>query len=110
MEVQNNRELRRSIQPKKLNHLGLGLVLGVIMPWLVLLLTFSQSSDDESFLVFLEGMWYLRALMKLLSLCAVINVGVFMLFIKTNRLNSARGVLLATFMYAFGVVLYRMIV
>ncbi|MCL3780407.1 hypothetical protein EMN47_08380 [Prolixibacteraceae bacterium JC049] len=103
---------RKKIPAKKKtwNRLGIGLFLGLLLPWVILLITYTQAANNQSFVSFLEGMWHMRALIKLLSLCTIINVGVFMLFIKTNRLTSARGVLMATFIYAFVVVFYRMMI
>jgi hypothetical protein len=40
-----------------------------------------------------------------LSLCVIANLAVFFLYIYTERMQSARGVLLSTFLYA-GVVAY----
>jgi len=43
-------------------------------------------------------------LSPLLSLCAVINLGVFFLFIKINYLQTARGIILSTFLYGLLIV------
>ena len=110
MEPTNKKQTPEKEQPKNLNRLELGLVAGLLMPLLILLVTYTQASNEQSFVSFIEGMWHMKALVKLLSLCAMINLGVFMFFVKTNRVNSARGVLLATFVYAFIVLTYRVFV
>jgi hypothetical protein len=48
-------------------------------------------------------------LSPLLSLCAIINLGVFFMFIRINHLHSARGVILSTFIYGVTIVALKFI-
>jgi len=48
-------------------------------------------------------------LFKLLSLCAVINLGAFFLFYQTQNDKAAKGVIFATFLFAFAVIVNQII-
>jgi len=90
---------------QKFDSLPLGAVLGLISPILAMFgyyLYFYSYMTIRGFIHFLQlGNIYT----PLLSLSVVINLLVFFIFIWTDRLFSARGVLLATFIYA-GIVVY----
>ncbi|NBC84401.1 MAG: hypothetical protein GVY19_13625 [Bacteroidetes bacterium] len=80
-----------------LNNIFLGCVLGLILPAIAGFLVFEIRFDDYSFRAFISMLNVQGVLTQVLSLCVVPNLLAFFLFIWTNRLLSARGVLLATF-------------
>lgn len=88
----------------KINNIWLGLVLGLIVPWIVMLIYYRinyyyLSANDFLYkTVFME-----RVFVPLLSLCVLGNLLAFFLFIWTDKLLSARGVLFATILYAIAV-------
>lgn len=88
----------------KVNNVWLGLVSGLVVPWLVLLVYYRinyyylTANDFLYKTVFLE-----RVFVPLLSLCVIGNLLAFFIFIWTDKLLSARGVLFATILYAIAV-------
>ena len=91
----------------KFDSLRLGVLLGVISPMIALLGYYAVSFNQMT----LKGFYlWSRASDKtsaILSLCLVANLAVFFIFIKTNRNESARGVLMATFIYAIPVIYFK---
>jgi hypothetical protein len=85
---------------KKFDHTIIGLLLGIAVPFLVLAVFFffkySHMTVDRFFyMIRLED-----TLSPRISLCVIANLFVFYSFIWTHRYKSARGVILATFIYA----------
>lgn len=85
---------------KKYDKLLLGLALGIITPVLVLLVYYQVNFYYIRVDTFLYETFMKRIFLPLLSLCVVGNLAVFFLFIQTDRYLSARGVVLATLIYA----------
>ncbi|HRH01507.1 MAG: hypothetical protein IPO70_04265 [Bacteroidetes bacterium] len=88
------------VQIKKYDKLLLGLALGIITPVLVLLVYYQVNFYYIRVDTFLYETFMKRIFLPLLSLCVVGNLAVFFLFIQTDRYLSARGVVLATLIYA----------
>jgi hypothetical protein len=88
------------VQIKKYDKLLLGLVLGIITPMIVLLVYYQVNFYYIRVDTFLYETFMKRIFLPLLSLCVVGNLAVFFLFIQTDRYLSARGVVLATLIYA----------
>jgi hypothetical protein len=88
------------VQIKKYDKLLLGLVLGIITPMVVLLVYYQVNFYYIRVDTFLYETFMKRIFLPLLSLCVVGNLAVFFLFIQTDRYLSARGVVLATLIYA----------
>jgi hypothetical protein len=95
---------------KKLDKLLIGTLIGIIMPLLVFGSIYLIRYHAVPIRQYISLLWSHQLLIKLLSLCAIPNLLFFMLFINTQRLRAARGVLLATFIFAFIVLIYRLIV
>ena len=85
----------------------LGAITGLIAPLISLfvfyLVKYSQISFSKFFNDILLGY---NILLPVISLCVIVNLLVFFIFIWTNRNYSARGVLLATFVYG-GYMMYQ---
>lgn len=81
-----------------------GIPAGTIAPVLGVLTFYLANFRHSDFLVFAELAVRQNLLSPLLSLCAVINLGVFFLFVRINHLHSARGIILATFIYGIIIV------
>ncbi len=77
-----------------------GLIPGIVLP-VISLLGFWMVRSDEGFFDFLAHSQRFEMLPKLLSLCAIPNLLLFFVFIWTNRIFSARGVILATLIVGF---------
>lgn len=94
---------------QKMDKIGVGLVLGLIVP-ILLLWAYWQVNyaymDLNKFFYFLDqGQLHT----KLISLFVVINLAIFFGFIWTNMNLSARGVLYATFVYTILIGVYKML-
>jgi len=85
---------------KKFNTLLTGLIPGLVLPALTLLGIWIVKSD-RSFVDFLQQFQQMKMLSKVVSLAAIPNLLLFFLFIWTNRNFSARGVIFATLLLAF---------
>jgi len=85
---------------RKFDSTALGTILGIIAPLisflLILKFVYPFEYSDKS----LRSFWMFIMAPKIISLGALPNLGLFMLFIYTNRLKSARGVLGATILLA----------
>tara|TARA_R110002049_G_scaffold200971_2_gene371670 strand:- start:388 stop:690 length:303 start_codon:yes stop_codon:yes gene_type:complete len=93
----------------KIDHIWMGMLLGVILPIIVLAIFYLSSYSYLTVPTFLRKMAFMEIIVKLLSLCAISNMGLFFTFYYFQKDKAARGVLLSTFIYAFGVVIYKLV-
>ncbi|MBN2348205.1 MAG: hypothetical protein JXJ22_05180 [Bacteroidales bacterium] len=93
----------------KLDNLGTGLILGGILPMFAFLIIYLVRFRFFEFSRFLFIITSTEVLPKLLSLCVVPNLAVFFIFIWTNKYYSARGVLFATIIFSFIILLLKVI-
>ena len=91
----------------KLDNTGIGLLVGFLLPVIIFFAVYYISERGISFSNYVGNLWYLQALVKLGSLCIFANSAVFMGFIKLKYDKAARGVLGATIIYAFAVLISR---
>ena len=87
----------------------IGLIIGIIFPIVIFLVTYEVKYNEMDFRVFLQSMWEMKIFMKLLSLCVFPNLGFFFLFYRNKYDMAARGVIMATFIYAFAVLIAKVI-
>ena len=85
---------------KRFDTLLSGLIPGMILPVGAMLLIWAIQSD-LGFLEFLQNFQHRNVLSKIVSLAALPNLLLFFLFIWTDRTFSARGVIFATLLLAF---------
>jgi len=90
---------------RKADRLWVGLTAGIVLPFLVMLIVYLSSYAYMTMPDFLRKMAFQAVFLKLLSLCAVINLGSFFLFYQFKYDRAARGVIWATFIFAFIVML-----
>jgi hypothetical protein len=86
-----------------------GWIIGAILPILIFLITYKVKYSEMELQSFLRNMWQMKIFMKLLSLCVFPNLGFFFLFYRMKYDMAARGVIMATFMYAFAVLIGKLI-
>lgn len=86
-----------------------GWIIGSILPLIIFLGTYLVKYSEMDLMMFLRSMWDLKVLIKLLSICAFPNLAFFLLFYKLKYDMAARGVIMATFMYAFIVLIAKVI-
>lgn len=94
---------------RKADRFWVGLTAGIILPALVLLIFYLSSYAYLTVPDFLRKMVFQSIMFKLLSLCAIINLGAFFMFYQTQHDRAAKGVIFATFLFAFAVILDQII-
>ncbi|RLD71107.1 MAG: hypothetical protein DRJ10_19705 [Bacteroidetes bacterium] len=82
----------------KYNTEQIGFISGMLVP-IIVIISFYLYRDAESLKIFFEGIIHIGVFSELISLCVVPNLLLFFIFIWTNRLKSARGVIGATLIY-----------
>ncbi len=87
----------------------IGWLIGTIVPIVIFLITYQVKYSEMEFLVFLKSMWQMKIFLKLLSLCVFPNLGFFFLFYRNKYDMAARGVIMATFIYAFVVLFAKLV-
>lgn len=89
---------------KKLDHFVIGLLAGILSPAIVLLLFYFIRYSGMGLGRFLKFIQMEGTLSPRISLCVIINLLLFYLFIWSNKYRSAKGIIFATFVYAGWVV------
>ncbi len=80
----------------KLDNLWLGFIFGLIVPIISVCGFFFLFIDNMTIREFFTRVVVIRLISQLISVCIIPNLLLFFVFIWTNRLLSARGVLMAT--------------
>jgi len=86
---------------KKIDKQWIGLILGLLVPALTFLLIYIFAFPKTDSITYFDMIKAKKFFTQILSLAVIPNIGVFFLFIYTNKLSAARGVLAATFIFAF---------
>ena len=92
-----------------INNSYVGTVLGLIFPIISIFIAYLVNFRDEmSIAQFIDGVLVLKIYAKMMAVAVYFgNVVCFFLFIKLDWLKAARGVLFATIVYSFIVLLFR---
>lgn len=93
----------------RLDRLITGWLIGFIAPLIIFLIVFQVKYSEMEFMVYLRNVWQMKIFLKILSLCVFPNLGFFFLFYRIKYDMAARGVIMATFMYAFIVLVAKLI-
>jgi len=91
---------------RNFNNGWIGFACGLSAPLCTLYIFYLIRYSHLSFYRFMDILFAHNILTPAISLCVIMNLLVFFIFIWTNRNFSARGVLFATFIYA-GYVVYQ---
>lgn len=94
---------------KKYDRIVTGWLIGILLPLIIFLITYQVKYSEMEFSVFVQNMWQMKILMKLLSICVFPNLGIFFIFYRLKYDMAARGVIMATFMYAFMVLIAKLV-
>ena len=86
-----------------------GWIIGIIFPIVVFLIVYQLKYREMEFTVYIRNIWQMKIFLKILSLCVFPNLGFFFLFYRMKYDMAARGVIMATFMYAFAVLIAKLI-
>jgi hypothetical protein len=84
-----------------------GIGLGLVGPVLLFGLYFIWKGGDFSFIDFISQQYRLRLLSPVISLCALINLGLFWWFIQREQSAPARGIIIATLFWALLMVILK---
>ncbi|RLD30858.1 MAG: hypothetical protein DRI73_09815 [Bacteroidetes bacterium] len=104
-------KLKDSFEVKgKWNKIAFGLVPGMIAPIVTYFLIYLNLSGERNMVEYFNFLSSTHVLTKFLSLSVVPNLLLFFIFIWIDLLKTARGVLGATMIYAFAVVLIMVLV
>lgn len=82
---------------------------GLALPLLIFVIVYLVNDSSVAFSDYLESLWKIRVLLKVGSLCVFANVAIFWGFLHLKYEKAARGVLAATLLYAFVVLISRAI-
>lgn len=91
------------------DRLLVGWVIGIVVPLVFFLAFYQMKYSEMQFMVYLRNVWDMKIFLKIISLCVFPNLGFFFLFYRKKYDMAARGVIMATFMYAFLVLIAKLI-
>jgi len=91
----------------KFDNVGIGFLVGFLLPIVVFVIVYLIGNNDISIAEYTKGLLKLNVMVKLGSLCVFMNSAVFMGFIKLKFEKTARGILGATIIYAFVILISR---
>ncbi|MEQ8909873.1 MAG: hypothetical protein RIC95_11805 [Vicingaceae bacterium] len=94
---------------RKTDNIWLGLAMGIFIPFLVMFIFYLSSYAYLTVPDFLRKMVFTAIFFKVLSLCAIVNLVTFFMFYKTRNDRAARGVILATLIFAFAVMINQIV-
>lgn len=86
-----------------------GLVIGILVPVLFFMLIYQIKYGQMDFTTYVKNIWQMKLFLKILSLCVFPNLGFFLMFYRRKYDMAARGVILATFIYAFVVLIAKLL-
>ncbi len=90
----------------KYDNLQTGLILGILLPFVAILIAWIVNSE-VSLIDYLKGFRRMNSLSGLISLSAIPNLLLFFVFIWTDKIKSGRGVIFATFIVAFIMLMFK---
>lgn len=94
----------------KFDRLSIGFALGITVPLITFIVVYFLYFKTYTFPSFLRTLIAIRALPALLSLTVIPNLLIFFIFIWTNHLYAARGVLGATIVSALIIMLIKFLI
>ncbi len=89
---------------RKADKIWVGLLSGILLPFLVMFLFYLSSYAYLTVPDFMRKMVFAAIFFKVLSLCAIVNLLTFFTFYKSKHDRAAKGVILATMIFAFVVI------
>jgi hypothetical protein len=94
---------------KKYDTFSTGLLTGFFLPFGIFILIYLLRYGNVPFSNFIETLLDMKILIRLMSLCGFVNLLGFLFFYRNKMDKAARGVITATFIYAFLVLISRII-
>lgn len=105
----NNQQYGEKSQQKflKWDKLYIGAIPGFIVPLIVFFLTYLIRFNRYAFAEFIDILLFGKMILGFISLCVIANLILFYLFLNKKLYRAARGVILATLIYAIIIYLVR---
>ena len=94
---------------KKPDTLSFGLIGGLVTPLITFALYFSIRDPQLKLVDQVHRLVESKVISYYLSLCAGANLALFLLFLRFDAERAARGVLGATILYAFAIILLNLL-
>lgn len=92
------------------DNLKFGLLLGFLLPIIVFAVIYFLRFPSYEFGDFFETFLNEGRLITFFSAwCLVANIGIFTLFINTNKYQTAKGIFIATIVYGLGFLLLKLL-
>ena len=93
------------------DNLKLGLVLGLITPFIVLVIIYFIKFSSYEFNQFLRSFFQQKQLITFWGVwCLVGNIALFTYYINTNKDRTAKGVFAITLVYGIGILLLKLFI
>jgi hypothetical protein len=92
---------------KKFDSLLIGTISGLILPFITITVYYFIKYNKVSVSDFINVLETYNVITQVISLCVLPNLLLFFINLWTNRMQSARGVILATFIYTFIVLIMK---
>lgn len=89
----------------RFDNVGIGFLIGFLLPVLVFFAVYLIGKNDVSIADYTNSLMKLNVMIKLGSLCVFVNSAVFMGLLQLKFEKTARGILGATIIYAFVVLI-----
>lgn len=90
------------------NKLFTGLIIGILCPPLAFYIFSLVEYRGESTIELIKGFAGRKVLTHIISLSVLINLPLFFTFLSSNREFTARGIIGATLIYAFAVLILKL--
>jgi hypothetical protein len=95
---------------KEFDRFWIGIILGLLVPQLIMLLFYLQVYFKKmNLMAFVKRIWDTDIFSPLISLCCIGNLAAFFIFYYLYYNDSARGVIISTFIYTLIVVLLKFV-
>ena len=93
------------------DNLKLGLVLGLITPFIVLVIIYFIKFSSYEFNQFLRSFFQQKQLITFWGVwCLVGNIALFTYYINTNKDRTAKGIFAITLVYGIGILLLKLFI
>ncbi len=86
-----------------------GLMIGLVLPVIGVLVFYYSKFAAVDIMQFIQVATKNRVLSPMLSLCAILNLGTFYVFLNKNLYLTARGIILATIIYGITIVALKFV-
>lgn len=93
---------------RKADKIWVGVTIGILLPFLVMFIVYLSTYAYLTVPDFLRKMAFQAVFLKLLSLCAIVNLGSFFFLYQTKNDRAARGVIFATILFAIFVMINQL--